>query len=84
MKEKELDEIQARLEQASERLKAVAQGRIYVVGTKVLYQGRFGVVTILNQGSIDPDATTVDIRLDDGTTAEKVKVSSASLELFRP
>lgn len=83
MKE-ELDKIKARLERASEQLKAVAQGRVYIVGTKVLYQGKFGVVTLLNQGSIDPDATTVDIRLDDGKTVEKVKVSSASLELFRP
>jgi len=84
MKEKELDEFDARLERASERLQAVAQGRVYVVGTKILYQGKFGVVTDLNQGSVDPTASTVDIRLDDGKTVENVKVSSAALELFRP
>lgn len=80
---KELDDIMARLEQASERLKAIAQGRVYVVGTKVIYRGKFGVVTELNQGSEDPTGSTIDIRLEDGETAENVKVTSASLELFR-
>jgi hypothetical protein len=80
---KEIDEIEARLERASERLQAVAQGRVYVVGTKVLYQGNFGVVTYLNQGSTDPSGSTIDIRLDDGKVVENVKVTSATLELFR-
>jgi len=65
------------------RLKAVGQGRVYNVGTKVLYQGRFGVITDLNQGSEDPAGSTVDLRLDDGTVFANIKVSSASLELFR-
>lgn len=83
---KEIEDINVlleRLEQASERLQAVAQGRVYVVGTKVLYQGKFGVVTDLNNGSEDPTGSTIDIRMDDGKTFEKVKVTSASLELFR-
>jgi hypothetical protein len=80
---KELDDILARIERASERLQAVAQGRVYVVGTKVTYKGKFGVVTDLNQGSEDPTGSTIDIRLDDGETVENVKVTSASLELFR-
>lgn len=80
---KELDDILARLEQASERLQAVAQGRVYVVGTKVLYRGKFGVVTELNKGSEDPTGSTVDIRLEDGEVAENVKVTATSLQLFR-
>lgn len=80
---KEVDEILERLEKASERLQAVAQGRVYNVGTKITYKGRFGVVTDLNQGSEDPTGSTVDIRLDDGTTHEKISVTSAALELFR-
>jgi hypothetical protein len=80
---KELDETLERLEQASERLQAVAQGRVYVVGTKVMYQGQFGVVTDLNKGSTDPLGSTIDIRLADGKTVENVKVSSATLQLFR-
>jgi hypothetical protein len=80
---KEIDDILARMERASERLQAVAQGRIYVVGTKILYQGKFGVVTDLNKGSEDPTGSTVDIRLEDGKTVENVKVTSTQLELFR-
>ncbi len=80
---KEIDDILARMERASERLQAVAQGRVYVVGTKVLYQGKFGVVTDLNNGSEDPTGSTIDLRMSDGKTFEKVKVTSASLELFR-
>jgi hypothetical protein len=80
---KEIDDILARMERASERLQAVAQGRVYVVGTKILYQGKFGVVTELNKGSQDPTGSTIDIRMEDGKTFENVKVTSASLELFR-
>lgn len=80
---KEIEDILARIERASERLQAVAQGRVYVVGTKILYQGKFGVVTDLNNGSEDPTGSTIDIRLEDGKTVENVKVTSASLELFR-
>jgi hypothetical protein len=83
MEEKEINEMIGRLEKAEERLKAVAQGRVYITGTKVLYQGKFGVVTHLNQGSEDPEGSTVDIRLEDGKTVENVKVTSTTLELFR-
>jgi len=71
------------LNNALDRLKAVGQGRVFNVGTKVLYQGKFGVITDLNQGSEDPAGSTVDLRLDDGKTVENVKVDSASLEFFR-
>ena len=78
-----IDHILERLEKAAERLKAVAQGHVYTVGTKVIYRGKFGIVTHLNQGSEDPTASTVDIRLEDGTVQESVSVTSSSLELFR-
>jgi len=80
---KEIDDILARMERASERLQAIAQGRVYVVGTKVLYRGQFGVVTDLNNGSEDPAGSTIDLRMADGKTFAKVKVTSAALELFR-
>ena len=80
---KEIDDMLLRIEHAEERLKAVAQGRVYIVGTKILYQGKYGIVTDLNNGSEDPSGSTVDIRLSDGKVVENVKVDSASLELFR-
>ncbi|MBD3260757.1 MAG: hypothetical protein GF334_03635 [Candidatus Altiarchaeales archaeon] len=80
---KEIEDILERLEKASERLQAVAQGRVYNVGTKVLYKGQFGVVTDLNQGAEDPQGSTVDLRMEDGTVHEKVSVTSAALELLR-
>jgi len=80
---KEIEEMLERLEKASERLQAIAQGRVYSVGTKVLYRGKFGVVTDLNQGAEDPQASTVDLRMEDGTVHEKVSVTSSALELFR-
>ena len=61
----------------------MAQGRVYVVGTKVTYDGKFGVVTKLHKGSEDPTASTVDIRLEDGTKIDKVSVASVALQLFR-
>lgn len=80
---KELDNVIEKLEKASERLQAVAQGRVFTAGTKVKFRGKFGVITHLNQGSEDPTASTVDLRLADGTTHENVSVTSTSLELFR-
>lgn len=80
---KEIDDILNRLEQASDRLKAVAQGRVFNVGTKITYRGKFGIVTDLNQGSEDPSGSTIDIRLEDGTVHEGISVTSAALELFR-
>ena len=78
-----IDGLIDRLRKSEERLKEAGQGRVYNVGTKVLYDGKFGVVTDLNQGSEDPAGTTVDVRLADGTQIEKVKVDSVVLELFR-
>ena len=65
------------------KLKETAQGRVYVVGTKIIYKGKFGVVTYLNKGSQDPAGHTVDLRLEDGTIVEGVDVSSTKLEKFR-
>lgn len=79
----DIDKVIARLRDAEDRLKEVAQGRVYYVGTKVLYNERLGVVTRLHQGAEDPTASTVDIRMDDGSMFEDVKVSSANLSKFR-
>ncbi len=80
---KKVDEVIKTLDDALDKLKTVAQGRVFYVGTKVTYRGRFGVITDLNQGSEDPTGSTVDLRLDDGTQVDNVKVSSAALEFFR-
>ena len=77
--EKATEIINAAIPQGEE----VAQGRVDVVGTKVTYQGKFGVVVLLNQGSEDPTASTVNIRLEDGTVIDGVSVASTGLELFR-
>ncbi len=45
--------------------------------------GKFGVVTNLKQGAEDPLASTVDVRLADGTVVDAVSVQSTTLELFR-
>ncbi len=65
------------------RLQAVAQGRVYIVGTKVTLDDKFGVVTYLNQGAEDPLASTVTVRLQDGTVIEDVSVTSVALQLLR-
>lgn len=78
-----VDEVIKGLDTALGRLQTVGQGRVFVVGTKVTYRGKFGVITLLNQGSEDPAGSTVDLRLDDGTVVSKVKVTSAALELFK-
>ena len=80
---KKVDEVIESLNNALSKLKAVAQGRVFNVGTKVTYRGKFGVVTDLNQGSEDPAGSTLDLRLDDGTVVENIKVTSAALEFFR-
>ncbi len=79
----EVDRLLNRLGGALGRLKAVSQGRVYNVGTKITYKGKFGVVTDLNQGSEDPAGSTVDIRLADGTQVENVSVTTVALELFK-
>ena len=79
----ELDRVLNKMGGALERLKAIAQGRVYNVGTKILYKGKYGVVTDLNQGSEDPTGSTVDIRLEDGTQVDNVSVTTVALELFR-
>jgi len=80
---KKVDEVIQSLDNALGKLRAVAQGRVFNVGTKVIYRGKFGVITDLNQGSEDPAGSTVDLRLDDGTQVENIKVTSAALEFFR-
>lgn len=72
-----------RMDTALGRLHDVAQGRVYITGTKITFQGKFGVVTHLNQGSQDPTASTIDIRLEDGTMLEDISVTSVALQLFR-
>ncbi len=79
----ELDRIQQRMDDALGRLQDVAQGRVYNVGTKITFEDKFGVVTHLNQGSEDPVGSTVDIRLEDGTTVDSVSVTSVALQLLR-
>lgn len=83
MTDKTLDQLNDRLKKAEERLKDVAQGRAYVVGVQVLYKDKLGVVTHLNQGSEDPTASTVDIRLHDGKIVEGIKVASTEIQRFR-
>ena len=79
-----IDETIEKLAGALENLKKDnAQGRIYVVGTAVTYQGKLGVVTKLNTTAKDPAGATVDIRLDNGKVIEKVSVESSILQLFR-
>lgn len=78
-----VDAILGRMDTALGRLQDVAQGRIYNVGTKITFNGKFGVVTDLNQGSEDPTGSTVDIRLEDGTTVDAVSVTSVALQLLR-
>jgi len=79
----ELNRIQKRMDAALGRLHDVAQGRVYTVGTKVTFEDKFGVVTHLNKGSEDPTGSTVDIRLEDGTTIDSVSVTSVALQLLR-
>lgn len=78
-----IDEILQKIEQAKEAWKDSAAGRVYDVGTKILYEGKFGVVTDLNQGSTDPQGSTVDIRLGDGKTIQGVSVSAKALQFYR-
>ena len=85
-KTEELDKVQSvvhRMDAALNRLHDVAQGRVYVVGTKIIFDDKFGVVTQLHQGAEDPLASTVDIRLEDGTTVDSVSVTSIALQLLR-
>ena len=82
----ELEKVNAvidRMDVALGRLQDVAQGRVYVVGTKVTFQEKFGVITHLNEGSEDPTGSTVDLRLEDGTTVDAVSVTSIALQLLR-
>jgi len=80
---KTVDQMIEKLEKALENLKTNAQGRVFNVGTKITYNGKFGVVTDLNKDATDPVGSTVDIRLEDGTVVEKVSVKSSGLKLFR-
>lgn len=79
-----IDEVIERLKKATERLKSVAQGRPFDVGTLVLYKGRLGIVTDLNkEADTDVEGSTIDIRMDDGEVFEKVKVTSENLQRYR-
>jgi hypothetical protein len=78
-----VDTVLDRMGTALGRLQDVAQGRVYQVGTKITFEEKFGVVTNLHQGSEDPTASTVDIRLEDGTQVEAVSVTSVALQLLR-
>lgn len=79
----EKDKIDQVLNKLDQALKAVAQGRIYDVGVKVLYQGKFGIIVDLNKDASDPAGSTVDVRLEDGKVIEGVKVSSSQLKRYR-
>jgi hypothetical protein len=79
-----IDKTIEKLEGALDNLqKESAQGRVYVVGTLITYQGKLGVVTDLNTTAKDPAGSTVDIRLDSGKVIEKVPVASSVLQLLR-
>ena len=79
-----IDKTVEKLQGALENLrKENAQGRIYVVGTMITYQGKLGVVTALNTTAKDPSGSTVDIRLSNGKVIEKVDVTSSVLQFFR-
>ncbi len=80
MTDKNIDGLGERLDEALRRLKESA--RQYSVGTKVKFEDRFGVVTVLNQGSTDPKGSTVTIRLDDGTVVERVSITTKALEFY--
>jgi len=84
---KDLDKIDKTIERLEGALgnlkKEDAQGRVYVVGTLVNYDGKLGVVTDLNTTAKDPAGSTVDIRLDSGKVIEKVSVTSSALQLLR-
>lgn len=78
-----LDNLSEKISSALTRLKEISGGRIYRVGTKVKYKGKLGVVTELNKSPKDPAGSTVDLKLEDGTTTKEVDVDSPNLELFR-
>jgi len=80
---KDIDKVEEKLDKALARIQETTQGRQFVVGTKEKYRGKFGVVSTLNKTPQDAIASTVDVRLDDGTTVEEVKVTSNLLEFFR-
>jgi len=79
----DIDNVLERLKSAEQRLKDVAQGRRFTVGTQVLFRGELAVITDLNQGSEDPSGSTVDLRTHDGKVHKNVSVTSSQLELFR-
>ncbi len=78
-----LDAVLDRMDNALGRLHDTAQGRVYVVGTKVLLEGKFGIINYLHQGATDPLASKVNVRLEDGTVIEDISVTSVALELFK-
>lgn len=79
----EIDNIIDNFDNILNKFKSIGQGRVFIVGTKITYKNKFGIITDLNKGSQDPIGSTIDLRLDDGTMFTNIKVSSPSLELFR-
>lgn len=77
---KKIKEIIDRIDAAQQ---ALGGGREFVVGTKVLYGEKLGVITYLRKGSEDPAGSTVDLRLEDGTILEGVKVNAPNLQRYR-
>ena len=77
-----IDEVLLKIEKAQQAWDDIG-GRTFNVGTKILYDGKFGVVTDLNQGSEDPSGSTVDLRLSDGATMEGVSVTTKALQFYR-
>ena len=72
-----------KVEQLRRQWKAASRGRGFYVGNMVRLDGALGVIVQVNQGAKDPTASTVDVRLNDGTVVEGVKVSSKNLMLYR-
>ena len=81
--EKDYNNLNDKLEKALEKLKEFSQGRAFDVGTKVIYKGKFGVVTDLNKNSTDVEGSTIDLKMEDGTAVSAVSISSPSLQRFR-
>ena len=78
-----LEDLDQKISSALSRLQELSGGRVYRVGTKVMYKGKLGVVTELNKTPEDLSGSTVDLKLEDGTTLANVDVDSSSLTLFR-
>lgn len=79
----DLNKLGEKLDDALARLKETSQGRLFRVGTKVLYKGKLGIVSVLNKWATDPGGHTINLSLEDGTEVNDVPIDSPSLEYFR-